>query len=333
MHVAPFVKASALVYAGGMRRLTASALLVVLAAWLGSCRGDTPKAGPSPELVARIDKLQEEEGGVLARRDEISRERQKVDADRALLEEKRKAATQTGGDPGALDAESRALAAREARIAADEAKLGRELDGVLRTYQQLATGAAGKDVAGREAQVAMRERDFSRREQIVAEREATLAARERELARRERETCSVPAAVAAPAPAPVPGARYSRKDVEPLLTGARRKMSDKGLLPSDLPSPATDLEREAASAMGAGDWSRARFAADQLVATVDSLKIDKPFIMAKIGRLNGTVKGMKLPEDARKQVDDLFRDATADYGDGKFASANGKLNRIYGLLR
>ena len=68
-------------------------------------------------------------------------------------------------------------------------------------------------------------------------------------------------------------------------------------------------------------------------ATVDSLKVDKGFLMAKIGRLNNVVKGAKLAEDTRKQVDDLFRDATADYGDGQFVAANGKLNRIYGLIR
>ena len=34
-----------------------------------------------------------------------------------------------------------------------------------------------------------------------------------------------------------------------------------------------------------------------------------------------------------RQVDELFRDATADYGDGNFLAANSKLNKIYGLLR
>jgi hypothetical protein len=309
------------------RRFVLLALVSVVA-----CRGEPKGAAPSPELSARIEKLQLEEGSVLARRDELTRERQKVETDRAELEEKRREATAAGADTAPIEAEARALSAREAKLVAEEAKLGRELDNLVRTYQSLATGAAGKDMAGREAQVALREKDFARREQLVAEREAALAARERELARRERETCSAPPAPVAPVVVAAPGARYSRRDVEPLLTGARRKMSEKGLLASDLPSPARDLEREAAAAMGSGDWSRARFAADQLVATVDSLKVDKAFIMAKIGRLNGAVKAAKLAEEARRQVDDLFRDATADYGDGKFVAANGKLNRIYALL-
>jgi hypothetical protein len=131
---------------------------------------------------------------------------------------------------------------------------------------------------------------------------------------------------------PAAPSRYSRKDVEPLLSSARRKMTEKGLLASDLPSPVRDLEREAAAAMSDGDYARARFAADQLVATVESVKVDKAFIMAKIGRLNGAIKAAGLPEDSRRQADELFRDATADYGDGRFTAANGKLNRIYALL-
>src|SRR5262249_62016958 len=129
------------------------------------------------------------------------------------------------------------------------------------------------------------------------------------------------------------GSKCSRRAVAPLLTAARRKMSAKGLLESDLPAPAKNLEREATAAMSSGDYGRARFAADQLVATVDSLKVDKAFIVAKINRLNGAMRSAKLSPDAKKEVDDLFRDATADYGDGRFGSANGKLNRLFGMER
>ena len=304
-----------------MRVLFVSLLLVA------GCRDPQASGAPArTEDRARIEKLQEEEGQVLARRDQLHRERVEVDSERAALEERRK----QGGDAKQLEAEATALAAREAKLVAEEAKLGRELDDLLRTYQVAAAGASGKDVAGREAQVAVRERDFARREASLAEREAQLAAREREQARRERETCGPQAAVA-PAAAAAP-TRYSRKDVEPLLVGARRKMGEKGLLPSDLPAPAKNLERDAAEAMSAGDFARARFAADQLVATVETMPIDKAFIVAKISRLNTTVKQARVSDDARKQIDELFRDATADYGDGKFASANGKLNRIYALV-
>jgi hypothetical protein len=179
----------------------------------------------------------------------------------------------------------------------------------------------------------VREEELARREAALAEREATLAAREREQARREREALAQPPPPPLAPPAPEAGTRYGRKDVEPLLIAARRKMGDKGLLASDLPAPARHLEREAAAAMASGDFARARFAADQLVATVEATSVDRAFVMAKIGRLNASVKAASLSAEARRRIDDLFREATADYGDGKFGAANGSLNRIYDLLR
>ena len=128
------------------------------------------------------------------------------------------------------------------------------------------------------------------------------------------------------------GSKYTKRDVEPVLQKARRKMNDKGMLPTDLPSPAQALEQEAVAAMKDGDYGKAKFAADQLYATVDSMKIDKAFISAKIGRLNAAMKGKSLDGDCKKEADALFRGATSDYGDGRFPSANGKLNKIYALI-
>ncbi len=312
-------------------------------AWLPSlalllaCRGpaaqpsaaQASEASPGTAVAGRIEKLQEEEGDVLARRDELTRAREQVSADRAALDEKRKQVAAAGGDLHAVDDEERALLARERKLVAEERELSRKIQALLTGYQEVTTGAAGgRDLGAREAQVAVREKDFARREKEVAQREATLAEREKELARRERDTCSAPAVAAAPAP----GARYTRHDIEPLLTSARRKMVDKGLLESDLPAPALGLEREATAALASGDLGRARLAADQLVATIDNVKIDKAFIVAKINRLNAVLKSAKLGDGARRDADDLFRDATADYGDGKFAAANAKLNRIFALM-
>jgi hypothetical protein len=313
--------------------LVATALLV-------ACQSRTPSAGtaptadtkPPPEVTSRIEKLQEEEGDALARRDALTRAREQMSVDRAALDARKQKIIETGGDIRAVDDEEKALAQREAKISADERDLGKKLDALLVGYQEVTTGAAaGKDVVAREAQIALREKDMARREHGVADRETSLAERERELAKRERETCSVTPTIVQPAP--TPGSRYSRRDVEQFLTAARRKMSDKGLLGSDLPAPAKNLEREATAAMSSGDYGRARFAADQLVVTIDSMKVDKAFIVAKINRLNSAMKSARLSGDARKEVDDLFRDATSDYGDGKFAPANGKLNRIFAMLQ
>ena len=119
--------------------------------------------------------------------------------------------------------------------------------------------------------------------------------------------------------------------------GARRTLRQRlaGLLPMPITHvvPVQHLESEAVGAMKDGDYGKAKFAADQLMATVESVKIDRAFIAAKIGRLNGVVKGKTLGAGAKKEVDELFRSATADYGDGRFPAANGKLNKIYALVR
>ena len=187
----------------------------------------------------------------------------------------------------------------------------------------------------REAQVAARERDFSRREQTMAGREAELAARERDLAKREREMCSAgtTTTIIREVEPPTPGKRYNKRDVEPVLARARRHMAEKGLLSSDLPAQARALEKEATESMAEGDFGKAKFAADQFLAVVDGVRIDKGFIAGKISRLNAAVKGKTLAAGVGGQVDGLFREATADYGDGKFSGANGKLNRIYALIQ
>ena len=303
---------------------------------LAACRSGSSEqpatAEKSDEISARVDKLQEEEGEVISRRDALTRERQKVAADRQALEEKKKALQAGGGDAKEVDAEEKALAVREAKLNADESEVQRKLDTLLSRYRVEATTTGAADATRREVQVASREKDLARREASLADRERTLADRERDLAKRERDTCGGTSTIVQTVPIDR-GAKYSRRDVEPILASARRRMAEKGLLASDLPAPAKGLEREATAAMGNGDWGKARFAADQLVATIESVKVDNGFIRAKIDRLNSSLRGSKVGGESQKQVDDLFREATADYGDGKFSAANTKLNRIYGLLQ
>lgn len=305
-------------------------------ALLCGCKDGRGKSGQaaSAQVSAKMAELQREESDFLARRDELLRERKKVAAERAALVEKRKEVAAAGGDVAAVDAEERTLVAREQELAEKEAALHQKYETLLAGYQQVATvGGAGEDIARREAAVALREKDFARREEALARREAELAARERDLAKREKETCGAGTVTTIVQQIPPDGARYSKRDVESVLKKVRRQMSDKGILPSDLPPQAQTLEKEATQAMGEGDYGKAKFAADQLLATVDATKIDKAFIAAKIGRLNAAMKANPVPEEKRKEIDSLFRGATADYGDGKFAAANGKLNRIYAAIR
>jgi hypothetical protein len=297
----------------------------------------SPTAEPA-QNAAEMQKLEEAEGEVQARREEITREREKVTADRVALEEHKKQVAAQGGDPKAVEEEEKAVAAREEKLVEKENDLDKKIEVLINDYHTVQAGPTtgpGDNVTRREQGVASREKDFARREQQIASREATLAERERELARRERDTCSVqPAPIIQTVPiAPPSGSRYSKRDVEPILKDARRKMTEKGLLPADLPAPAKGLEHEAMDAMGAGDFGRAKFAAEQLLAVINSLQVDRAFVVQKINRLASMMKSAKPPEDVKQQMDELFRDATVDFGDGKFVSSNSKLNRIYALVQ
>ena len=78
---------------------------------------------------------------------------------------------------------------------------------------------------------------------------------------------------------------------------------------------------------------RAKVAADQLLASVQSMKVDREFIGAKIGRLSEAIRKRPPKKATQGEVNRLFQQATGNYGDGRFRQANQRLNRIYGMLR
>jgi hypothetical protein len=295
-------------------------LWVALAAAASSVGCESKKAsGGTQADMARVEALQKEESDVLARRTELEREKQAVRDARAALELKKKA----GGDPKVLEAEEKALVEREAKLAQDQSQNDQDVQKLLDMYKSMSSSF---DVT---QAMAVREKDVARREEIIAKREGDIASRERDLAKRERETCSaVPTTIVQAAPLPA-GSKYSKRDVEGILAKARKKMNEKGILSSDLPPGAANLEKEATESMGDGEYGRAKLAADALFSTVDQLKIDKSFIMAKINRLSAQMKA----KTTSKEIEELFRGATGDYGDGKFVASNVKLNRIWALIR
>jgi hypothetical protein len=180
--------------------------------------------------------------------------------------------------------------------------------------------------------VASREKEIATREKEVAEREQALATREAQLARREKDTCGTQ--VAAPAKIELPkGLKYSAHDVEPIYRKALKLMQERGLLTSDLPPGSSKLVEETREAMKKADYVRAKYDADQLLATVEEIKIDRSFISAKMARLSAAMRGKKLEGNDRKVVEDLFQEATTNYGDGKFPQANTKINRLFALLK
>src|SRR5262245_19310250 len=310
-------------------------LVVCLGAGGGVGCKDKDKDEAAAAAAAPDPAAQKEQQDLLARRDALLKSRAQLKDEQAKIEEQRKTVAQQGGDTSELDKKAAELKTQDDKLAGEQDQL---VDAIASKLAEAdAARTAGNDkaaqVAAREAGIAAREKTFASRESGIAAREAALAERERALAVREKETCGQAAApTTIIQQVDAKGSKYTKKDVEPLLKRARDDMSRKGVLAADLPATAQGLEREATKAMGEGDFGAAFFAARQLQNTVDTLKIDRAFISAKIGRLSARMKGTTLDAGKQKQVDDLFGDATAKYGDGDFGGANRKLNQIYAIV-
>jgi hypothetical protein len=305
-------------------RLRLVLLLVPLS--LPACKEGQPGA-PAEAAAVGADRANPLAEDLLARRDALMQSRQRIEAERAELEAERVRLVASGGDTSDVDRQLEEHRAQEARIQGEDLALADQMSTLLESAR--VAGSAQQQVAAREAQMASRERTVASREDRVAQREAALAAREKVLADRERTTCGATAPTTIIQTVDPKGAKYGKRDVEPVLKKARETMSKKGLLATDLPAQASGLEREATRAMADGDYGRARFAAQQLLATVEGQRVDRAFIAAKIGRLSAAMKGRTLEAGGQKEVDAHFKDATERYGNGDFTGANRKLNQIW----
>lgn len=318
-----------------MRRLAFAALILVAA----GCPKKAPDVAP---ITAEDESLRKNESDLITQRGALQRERKKLADARAEIVERRSQLGHDSAGQAALDEEEKKLLAKETDLSSQESSVNEKLDELLkmrgdlvkRATQVVAT-APGADplerAAKREQSVASREKELAERERDVAARESQLAAREATLAKRERDTCG---GVATPAKIDLPkGLHYTAKDVEPTYKKALKLMQDKGLLASDLPPGTGKLVEDTREAMKKADYVRAKYDADQLLATVEEIKIDRSFISAKMARLSAAMRGKKLEGGDKKTVEDLFQEATANYGDGKFPQANAKINRLFALLK
>ena len=323
-----------------MNSMQSRSLRLLLAAFLiGSlvaCNDDSSKSDPA--LAKRTADLADSEESLLQKRDALLNSRRRLRAKREELAAERKRILASGGDASEVEKKQEELKQEEAQLGESEDQFNEELSKLLSEQRNVLASIANKGddkgrIAAREGSVASRENDLAKREARVADRERLIAEREAALAKREKETCGVQTiTTVAAAPTPPAGTTYRKKDVDPLLSRARRHMSKKGILKSDLPAPAQGLEKEATKAMKKGDYASAHFAARQLMATVDSTRIDRAFIQAKIGRLSARMKGGKLSDKTQKKVDKLFKEATKYYGDGKYTKSNKRLNQIYSAI-
>jgi hypothetical protein len=299
--------------------------MVVLLCLVGTgtaCKGTgDASTGPDPAAIKAQQDLLKRRNALLEKRDQLETERQKI------VEQIQKAEA-SGGDTQDLTKKRDELTAQ---IDGHSAELGQMSDQISSLSVKLDSAAA---IAAREDKIAQRETKIATREATVGERERAIALREERLAQREKETCSVapPMIIQQTAP-PKSGDKYGKADVQPLLARARKTMSKKGILAGDLPDPAQGLERESTGAMADGDWGKAYFAATQLVAIVDAIKIDRAFIQAKTARLSNQIKARKVDETMNQQLSGVLSDVMERYNDGKFAAANQRLNQLAALLK
>ena len=204
-----------------------------------------------------------------------------------------------------------------------------QLNSKLEALKQ--TGDKTAQVAAREADIASRERGLADREARVAERERQLILRDSEMAQRWKEGCQAAGSVIIQQPAK--NGNYAKKDVSDLIARAKAGMAKKGLLVTDLPGPAQGLEAEAGKALNENDMSKAYFAAAQLASTVDSIQINRPFIQAKMARVQSQIRTSKPDEATNQQLSGILSEVIQKFGDGDFSSANRRLNQLVAMLK
>lgn len=321
-----------------MTARTGLALLLALAC-LGGCKKKQQLQEDLKTVVEEDRRIAKQEDELLSRRGSLQRERGQLREKRAELLTKKLAlddADQAGRS--AIEKEEAKLVGLEASLVKEETTLNKKLGALFdEKIDKIAKEGSAKDVliARRELSVATREKDLARREAELARREKAIATREQVIAERQARLCprGGTTVVQTVAPPPSGGGSYGRKDVEPVYKSALAAMQSKGILTADLPAGTDRLVTEIRHSVSKGDFSRAKYAADQLLATVRGMKIDRGFIGAKIGRLGAAIRSAPPKADRKAKVNTLFQQATASYGDGRFLDANQKLNRIYALLQ
>jgi hypothetical protein len=300
-------------------RIARVVVLLCLAGGAFACK-DRSDAATAPDPAAL--KAQQE---LMKRRDALVENRQRLEGQRRLVLEQIQKAEASGGDTKELTRQRDDLTAQ---IDGQSAELGQMSDKLSSLSTKLDSAA---EIAAREDRIAQREGRVAAREAAMGDRERTLATREEKLAQREKETCgTAPPMIIQAAKA---DGKYTKADVQPLLARARATMSRKGVLVADLPGPAQGLEGESTRAMADGDWGKAYFAAAQLVAMVDAVKIDRAFIQTKTARLSNQVKASKPDDATNQQLSGVLSDVMQKYNDGNFAAANQRLNQLAGLLK
>jgi len=287
---------------------------------LGGCKnkGDADTA-PDPAAV----KAQQE---LIARRDKLLEDRKKLQQEKEKLDGEIKEIEAKGGD---ASEQKKKKADLDTQLESSDQNL---MELVNSKFDAMSKSAdKSSNVAAREASIAQREKAVADREAKAAERERLLAQRDYESAQRWKDSCSAGTPMIIQSTSK--GGKYDKKDVSELISKAKKEMSKKGLLNADLPGPAQMLESEASKALNDNDTSKAYFVASQLVGMVDSIQINRPFIQAKMARVQAQIKSSKQDEGTTQQLSGILSQVIQNFGDGDFNAANKRLNQLVAMLK
>ena len=65
---------------------------------------------------------------------------------------------------------------------------------------------------------------------------------------------------------------------------------------------------------------------------VDSIQINRPFIQAKMARVQAQIKSSKQDEATTQQLSGILSQVIQNFGDGDFNAANKRLNQLVAML-
>jgi DNA repair exonuclease SbcCD ATPase subunit len=317
----------------GLVRLGRAGICLVLLLAVG-CK-DKASAKPDPKVTEAAEKAEQD---LLARRDALLQSREKLEEEKSKLQAKIDETRKAGGDTTELETELAKLSSEaDANQDALVELLRKQNESYKAELEALRVSGGG---GGDKTEIAALSAQLQRRDGQLADMEKRLVTMAGQLGairddiQKQAETCGAGGGTttiiqAGKLPS---GSRYSKRDVEPILTKVRGIMSKRGISSSDLPGGIAGLEKEATGAMADGEYSKAFLAATTLLQNVDAIKIDKGFVSQKIARLNRVMKAKKLDDATGKQVLDLFNEVGEKYNDGDFTGANRRLNAIANLL-
>lgn len=302
------------------RRALGLGLCLALAA---GCKNKGADAAPDPAAL----KAQQD---LVARRDALMQQRAKLQDESSKLEAKIVEIKASGGDTVELEQKKKQLDTQIEQQSTDLESASQDLTKLAAQIE----GAAGAAVA--------REASLARREAAVAERERAANARLQELkelialeqksAEKWKEGCTAGAApviVQQVAPPKSADGKYTRKEVDTIVSRTKSAMARKGLISADL----SGIDGEVTKALSESDWTRAYILANQWAQTVSQTQINRAFIGAKYQRLQNRVKGAKLDEATQASLTDGMKEVLQKYGDGDHKAANRRINQLWNQVK